>query len=205
MCGRFLLGFDVENVITSFNLDPKCLANITCGDKYPGTKIPVILKSDSFSLAEIKWGFKLPGVKNDIINARIETIVEKPFFKDAFYYNRCIIPANGFYEWKEQGNSKIKYNIALPQNELFYMAGLYKKFLDEDGNTYLGVIVITKCANKDMEEIHERMPVMLNKKDATLWLDNKSSDFFKIYENNLKQINFSLLITPSEGAIQLSF
>lgn len=128
-----------------------------------------------------KWGF--PNFKQTssvIINARCETLEERPTFKNIFHSKRCLVPASGFYEWKKTEDKKEKYLIRTENQELFYMAGLYNTFKDKNGNPFTGFVIITTEANERMSQIHNRMPVIFERKDIDNWLDNKIKDLTEI-------------------------
>ncbi len=206
MCGRFLLTAEIEEVIGSYNIRLRDdVADLSKGDKYPGTKIPVIIKEWDKELKLFRWGFKLKGSKKDLINARMETAFDKPLFKRAFYENRCIIPANAFYEWKTEDNGKIKYRISVKGSSLFPMAGLYKHFIDENNDSYIGVVILTCPANEQMSPIHDRMPVILKKEDEEIWLSKNMKDIFDLHNKLLTSYNLNLEIISDEGAVQISF
>jgi len=106
------------------------------------------------------------------INARAETLAEKPTFKSAFRSKRCIIPINGFYEWKKEGKHKIPYWIYPTQGNYFALAGICDTWHDPTTNEEIvSSAIITTTPNDMMKQIHDRMPVILDPKDWELWLD----------------------------------
>ena len=124
---------------------------------------------DSF-LGEEKIGFKL-------INARAETLVEKPSFRDAYKKRRCLIVADSFYEWKRQDeHSKTPMRIKLKSDELFAMAGIWERWKSPKGNTVFTCTVITTTPNELMQDIHDRMPVILRPEDENIWLNPAIND-----------------------------
>ncbi len=108
-----------------------------------------------------------------MINARAETLAEKPSFKNAFRSHRCIIPASGFYEWQKKGTgAKQPFYFYLKDKEVFGFAGLWEEWLDrETGELVETCTIITTEANKVLEPVHDRMPVILKAKDYDQWLD----------------------------------
>lgn len=107
------------------------------------------------------------------INARAETLTEKPTFRTPFKRNRCIIPINGFYEWKKEGKHKIPYWIHPTQTDYFALAGLMDSWIDPtNGKEIYSSAIITTTPNETMKLIHDRMPVILSPKDWELWLDS---------------------------------
>ncbi|WP_315115945.1 SOS response-associated peptidase [uncultured Clostridium sp.] len=199
MCGRFFLNGDLENVITSFDLINKEEKEKYFNGKeiFPSNTAPII-KADN-KLYFIKWGFTLKSNKNLIINARSESIEDKYLFKKALK-NRCVIPANGFYEWKGEKGSKIKYKISLKDEEIFSMAALYDTFLNEKGEAYEAFTIITTEANEEMSEIHHRMPVMFKLGEEKAWLagDDNLEEILKPYKDG------SLKIAEDSGYEQMS-
>lgn len=198
MCGRFFLNHELEKVITSFNV-----MNVDLKDGYVGkeifpSNIAAVIKNDR-KIHYLKWGFSVKSSKNLIINARSETLEEKYLFKKALS-NRCVIPASGFYDWKEDKSNKIKYKISIKNDEVFSMAGLYDIFIDEKGEAYEAFVIITTEANAEMSEIHHRMPVMFKLGEERAWLsgEGKIEELLKPYGNN------SLKITEDRGYEQVS-
>ncbi len=117
-----------------------------------------------------------------MINARAETLAEKPSFKNAFRSHRCIIPASGFYEWQKKGTgAKQPFYFHLKDKDVFGFAGLYEQWLDkESGEQIETCTIITTEANKVLESVHDRMPVILKAKDYEQWLDAKEKDTDKL-------------------------
>jgi len=105
-----------------------------------------------------------------LINARAETITEKPSFKGSMKYWRCLVPADGFYEWKREGAGKQPYLITMKDDSLFSFAGLWAEWSAPDGSPIPTFTIITTAPNALMENIHNRMPVILRKEDEKRWL-----------------------------------
>jgi putative SOS response-associated peptidase YedK len=129
----------------------------------------------------IRWGLipswaKEESVGYKMINARAESIMEKPAFKAAFKSRRCIIPASGFYEWKKEGSSKQPYLIRLQDEDLFALAGIWESWKKPDSDAVIeSCAILTTSANRVVGRIHDRMPVILRQEDVDLWLDAKAS------------------------------
>lgn len=153
-------------------------------------KTPVITHKETSIIQHFNWGLIPFWAQDDAIrkftlNAKIETLHEKPSFKNVLN-NRCLIPADGFFEWQwldSKGTKKQPYLITLPEHELFSFAGIWSEWLDKKTgeliNTYS---IITTAANKFMAEIHnskKRMPVILTEKSEKNWLDQDSINLFK--------------------------
>lgn len=115
-----------------------------------------------------------PGMKPQI-NARGETVAEKPFFRDAYKRNRCLVPADGWYEWKSEAGRKVPYFIAKPDDSGFFFAGLYSSLLQPDGSTRLTFCIVTSEASPDLKELHDRMPVVVPEGHWKDWLRGDTS------------------------------
>jgi putative SOS response-associated peptidase YedK len=140
----------------------------------PSQKLPVITNAEKGKLSYFKWGLipfwaKDPKIGYRLINTRAETITEKPSFKSAFKKRRCLIPANGFYEWRKDEN-KTPFRITVNEDELFAMAGLWESWKDGEGKKVHTFSIITTTPNSLMESIHDRMPVILQPEDEERWL-----------------------------------
>jgi putative SOS response-associated peptidase YedK len=166
------------------------------GFDYPFT--PIIIDDAPEIITHYNWGLipswsKDDEIKKFTLNARIETIEEKPSFRDIIN-KRCLVIANGFYEWQwldSKGKNKNKYEIGIGNDELFAFAGIYSQWIDtntgETKNTYT---IVTTEANPIMAEIHnikKRMPIILKQEDEKKWLEHQPiKDFAFPYEVNLK-------------------
>jgi putative SOS response-associated peptidase YedK len=192
MCGRYVIlteeeNIEIKEIINEINERFKTENNskpiYKSGEIFPTDNVPIIT-GDGTSKKVVnlfKWGF--PNFKQTsgvIINARCETLEERPTFKNIFHSKRCLVPASGFYEWKKTEDKKEKYLIRTGNQELFYMAGLYNTFKDKNGNPFTGFVIITTEANEKMSEIHNRMPIIFERKDIENWLDNKIKDLTEI-------------------------
>ena len=176
MCGRYSTG-KVSKEKYEKTLNTK-LENIS--SRYniaPGQKNPVIsTHKNSTSLSSMNWGLvpnwaKDPNPKIKPINARAETLSEKPSFKDLFLKQRCLIPADGYYEWQVTGTNKIPHYIHLPNMSTFAFAGIWDHWKRDDCNTLLSYSIITTEAAEPIRFIHHRMPVILPEKHWQKWLD----------------------------------
>ncbi len=178
MCGRFVLTANPEVVQHTFDLKtmpPEMPARYNVAPMQP---IAVITNEHSDELTFYKWGLipswsKDPTIASKLINARSETVAEKPSFRTAFRRRRCIIPADGFYEWQQQGKDKVPQFIHLEDREVFGIAGLWEVWNSPDGSEIRTCTILTTEANAFMQPIHNRMPVILHKADYPLWLSPK--------------------------------
>ena len=176
MCGRFALSAPAAKLIEFFELD-ECADFLINLNIAPGTDIPVIRQSPEGKrvLHLLNWGLlphwvKDPQSASRPINARVETLSEKPYFRDAYRKRRCLIPASGFYEWKREGKRKQQFCFSLATRELMAMAGLWESWKAPDGSLLRSVCVITTDANEIMRPIHDRMPVFIGPPDWRAWL-----------------------------------
>lgn len=183
MCGRFTLTADEGTVIIRFNSTKtmehgyKPRFNIAPSQQV----LAVINDGQKNRLGQLKWGF-IPRWAKDkrigfkMLNARAETLAEKPMFKHPFKRQRCIIPSDGFYEWKREGDVKQPYHIRLKSGEVFGFAGLWDRWESTDGDVIHSCTIITTEPNDLMADIHQRMPAILRKEDEQVWLDRKVED-----------------------------
>lgn len=127
-------------------------------------------------LVMLRWGLvpfwaKDPSIGSRMINARAETVAEKPSFRAAFRHRRCIVLADGFYEWRKQGDTKTPYFISLASGEPFALAGLWENWNDKaSGESLQTAALITTSANEFMQPLHHRMPVVMQPDAADEWL-----------------------------------
>jgi putative SOS response-associated peptidase YedK len=158
MCGRYVLDSDTPTIVARFQATtPADLAVKRNFNVAPGYTMPVIMNGGFLEM--VRWGFKPPWGDKPVINARYETLDEKPYFKHA---HRCIIPATGFYEWKRDGKNKVPYYFSIPDKDLFAFAGICN---DE------GYAIVTTAATGEMAPIHSRMPVILNAGAEDAWME----------------------------------
>jgi putative SOS response-associated peptidase YedK len=135
-----------------------------------------ILNDHPHAIVRAAWGFVpewadgRPDVK-PLINARAETVATKPFFRDAFKRKRCLVLADGFYEWKRVGKGKVPYRIALKTEEPFAFAGIWSTVHDAQGGVHPTFAILTTEADALVSQIHNRMPVILREQDEADWLN----------------------------------
>ncbi|MDN8593138.1 SOS response-associated peptidase [Paenibacillus sp. 11B] len=185
MCGRFTIIDPIESIMERY------LASDVKGFDYrpnynvaPMQFIPsIIATSNGNCLGSLRWGLVPSWAKDDkigskMINARAETLTEKPAFRRLVSTKRCIIPCSGFYEWKKDESGKQPMRILMRDGSIFSLAGLYDTWLDPDGNKLSTCTIITTEPNSLMAEIHNRMPAIIRPQDESEWLnretDNKS-------------------------------
>lgn len=148
----------------------------------PGQMVPAIINNGAQNkLGQLRWGL-IPSWAKDakigytMINARVETIADKPAFRTSLRSKRCIIPADGFYEWKLTEDGKQPMRIVKRTGQLFAMAGLYDTWVSPEGDKISSCTIITTVPNKTMAGIHDRMPIILRKQDEAAWLDRSIQD-----------------------------
>ena len=178
MCGRFSLSSNLEELQNEFSNEIS--GNFPAKYNISPGQSPVIisLKKNNFYLNQIQWGFKVPKLGKLVINARSETIIEKPLFKNLLLKNRCLIPANSWFEWN---NENKPYLIKHKKNDIIAFAGLQR--LEE--NKEKSFVIITAEAGRNLKTIHKRTPLVINKENFLFWLGN---DYEKAC-NILKPIN----------------
>lgn len=178
MCGRFTLTVDpsqLQDAFGDFIFPSQFAPRFNISPSQPVLAIPndAKNKADFFLWGLIPSWAKDPAIANRLINARGETIGEKPSFRGSFKYKRCIIPTDGFYEWKAQGGEKTKvpYFIHMKDRTPFAFAGLWDEWHSPDGGTLRTCTIITTEPNELMATLHNRMPVILAPKDYAQWLN----------------------------------
>jgi putative SOS response-associated peptidase YedK len=179
MCGRFTLTVDpaeLQDTFTDFIFPSKFAPRFNIAPSQPVLAIPNngASKADFFIWGLIPMWAKDPSIGNRLINARGETVAEKPSFRGSFKYKRCIILADGFYEWKAGSGKKPKtpYYIHMKDRKPFVFAGLWDSWEGPDGSSIKTCTIITTEPNELMATLHNRMPVILHPRDYAKWLDD---------------------------------
>ncbi len=182
MCGRFVLFSDLKHIQLAFDLaDIKAKIEPSYNIAPTHQVATIVQRADEKSLELMRWGLIPSWAKDDklgakMINARAETVADKPSFKRALIKRRCLVIADGFYEWRKEGTRKTPMFIRLKSGELLGFAGLYETWQSPAGETITSCAIITTAANELMQSIHERMPVILSKEDQRAWLDPANQD-----------------------------
>ena len=189
MCGRFVNLNKIDKLNKIFEINES--ENVENGISYniaPSQSTIIITNSKFFKIEKANWGIKFFDKKQNqeknIINSRLETIQKKILFKESFEKRRCVIPANGYYEWSVKDNIKIPYFINIPDKEMIYFAGIWKYFNFKKSSMKV-FSIITKPANNLLKEIHDRMPVTLSAEESKDYLDHNNSDYLT---NNVQSI-----------------
>ena len=183
MCGRYSLTSPTEAMRQLFRFEGR--PNLPLRFNIAPTQTIAIVRQEGDQgkrqLAPVRWGLvpswaKQVGPGPALINARIETVLEKPSFRAAVRRRRCLIPADGFYEWQGQGGgAKRPYRIVVRGGELFAFAGLWERWGGTDGDIVESATILTMDANQVLKPIHGRMPVILDPVDYDRWLDVKDN------------------------------
>ncbi len=180
MCGRYALDADIDLLIERYKAIIAEKEITTKSEIFPTDFQPIITESDGRNIELAKWGFMPHYEKRPLINARGETVHEKPTFRKSFLKGRCLVPATAFFEWEEKDNKKIKRKISVEDVTIFSMAGLYEDFISKEGNRFRAYTILTTDANTQMALIHDRMPVILSPEDEDKWLDPGQTDIGKL-------------------------
>ena len=182
MCGRFVQYSNPEIYASRFDLDTLCEAKPRF-NVAPTQPVLAIRESDEGKreLVPLRWGLipawsKGPDSRYSMINARAETVKSKPAYRNAFKHRRCLIPAEGFYEWKAGKQGKIPFLIHRKDCEPFAMAGLWERWPGEDSDALESCTIIVTDANALVREIHDRMPVVVTREKYAGWLDPHNQD-----------------------------
>jgi putative SOS response-associated peptidase YedK len=220
MCGRFTLTATVDQLVDRFDVEffleqEEYLPSYNVA---PSQSVLAVINNGSHKrMGFLRWGLIPPWAKDmsigyKMINARAETLSEKPSFRNAYKNKRCLIVADSFYEWKRiDSKTKTPMRIKLKSDELFAMAGLWESWKAPEGKTIYSCSVITTQPNELVQDIHDRMPVILKPEDEKNWLDPSISDTSKL-QSLLKPLEPSLMEayevsplvnSPKNNSIQL--
>jgi putative SOS response-associated peptidase YedK len=181
MCGRYTL-FRLDQLLKNFpnlRLPPDMLPHYNIA---PTQLVPAISNTHPDRLDFFRWGLvpswaKDISIGNRLINARAETLADKPAFRTALRRRRCLVPADGFYEWrKEGGKIKTPLFIHLRSGEPFALAGLWDTWHSADGSEMPSLTIITTAPNELMKTIHDRMPAIVRREDYARWLAPEEAD-----------------------------
>ena len=177
MCGRFTYAKEFREIRIRFDLDHDIPLFRPRYNISPGQEVTVVFNWEGTrSLTMMQWGLvpswaKDPAIGNRMINARAETLAEKPSFKRLIGKRRCVVLADGFYEWRKERKRKVPMRIRLKSEDPFGFAGLWDSWRKPDGHELLSFTIITTDANESLRPIHDRMPVILAAECERMWLD----------------------------------
>lgn len=183
MCGRFTITLPLDELIVRYLIMENRLAKFAPNyNVAPMQFIPAIIEGKQGNrLGELRWGLVPSWTKEDkigasMINARAESLQDKPAFRKLLTTRRCTIPADGFYEWQQRAGGKQPYRIVMKDGSPFAFAGLYDIWTDPQGNKLATCTIITTEPNSLMAEIHNRMPVILQPAHEAEWLARDNTD-----------------------------
>lgn len=186
MCGRFIIKSDLDQIQLAFNIDQVEAQVQPSYNIAPTQSIVTVAQHDEQNVLEnMRWGLipvwaKDMSIGSKMINARAESVAEKASFKRPLKSRRCLIVADGFYEWQKEGAKKIPMFIHLKSQKPFAFAGLYDVWKSPDGDWITSCAIITTRPNELMETIHNRMPVILPKTAYKSWLDAANQDLAEL-------------------------
>lgn len=192
MCGRYIFTEEPRKLYRRYDvgaskkiqLETQAMYNIA-----PGSLVPVVTRNSLNTIEIMKWGLiphwaKDPKIGYKLINARAETVAQKPSYRSSFKNKRCLVPATGFYEWQQTKEGKVPHLIQMKNHEIFSFAGIYDVWKDIESKEFKTFSIITTAPNELMEPIHNRMPVILDKKEENLWLEKETQE-----EDLIKALN----------------
>ncbi|GIV88278.1 MAG: DUF159 family protein [Chloroflexus sp.] len=176
MCGRYTLAVSPAKLAERFAIPP--ISDLQPRYNIAPTQPVVVVRegNDGREGVYMRWGLipswaKDASVGAKLINARSETVLEKPSFRTAFRRRRCLIPASGFYEWQTTATGKRPFYFTLPDDDLMAFAGLWEQWQAPDGEVIESCTILTTTANEIVTPIHNRMPVIVPSEFTAFWLD----------------------------------
>ncbi len=205
MCGRYAVFTEneydeINSIIDEVSEKYKTSEDVANGEVFPTNIAPVIYaQRDKRILTPMKWSYGQYSGR-PVINARAETINEKPMFRSSLHQRRCLIPANAYYEWKQEEGvkRKTKFEISVSGSKIFFMAGIYSVFKDNNGKQYTGYAIITTTANQTTAPIHDRMPVIIEPGLESLWVGQSPESIDDII-NMLKPYAYKSMTLNATG------
>jgi putative SOS response-associated peptidase YedK len=174
MCGRYSL-VCIDDLGNRFRVHNPMIGSRSRFNIAPGNEMPVIVRRDTDEISLMRWGL-VPCWTRDLktaqkpINARVETLREKPMFAPLLERGRCLVPASGFYEWKKEGSKKKPFYFSIPKKPLFAFAGLCDSWKGPGGILHATFTIITCEPNRLVAGVHNRMPVILSRENERRWL-----------------------------------
>lgn len=203
MCGRYTIVKSQETVSQTFQVNLVKGAYRIQYNACPSMMLPVITNENPSTLQFHRWGLipawaKSESIGNKLINARSETLSEKPSFKYSFQHQRCLVIADSYYEWMKKGakSPKTPYRVTLEDNSLFAFAGIWAKWKNQDNALIYSFSIITTTPQPEIAHLHHRMPVILAPSQYALWIDNQTSQkdlayLLQAYQGKLKYYTVS--------------
>jgi len=181
MCGRFTQRTTLENLAVEFGVEEINLSFSASYNMAPSQHVLAVVNDGVSQFTLFRWGLiphwaKDPSIGDKMINARAETITEKKSFRNAFRRSRCLIVADGFYEWKREGKRKTPVYIRLISGRPFGFAGLHESWMSPEYDLIESCTIITTGPNELIKPIHNRMPVIIARESRAAWLDSENQD-----------------------------
>jgi putative SOS response-associated peptidase YedK len=175
MCGRFTFQ-PTEAFYARFHISNHLDSLVPRYNIAPGQMVPVIIANSPRQILLMRWGLIPHWAKDEktaykMINARVETLTQRPAFRGLLSHNRCLVPACGYYEWQGEGRAKTPYYIHPQDDQYIAFAGLYDVWQRPDGEALYTFTIITTAADESMAKLHNRMPVILAREMEDGWLD----------------------------------
>jgi putative SOS response-associated peptidase YedK len=195
MCGNYSFVIEDNLIWERFGIRVRTAVYKARYNCAPTQDLAVISNEDPLTLNFYRWGLIPSWAKDSVIgkkmiNARAETILEKPSFKHTFRYHRCLVPATGFFEWRRDKENN-PYYIRMKNREAFSFAGLWDKWVSTDGEIIHSFTIITTVPNRLVAKIHNRMPVILHREDERRWItlqtDSILVDLLKPYPEEMME------------------
>jgi putative SOS response-associated peptidase YedK len=179
MCGRFILITDLSVIAESFGVSEIACEYRPDENITPGKPIAAIVHDSVNRLVSCRWGLipswaKDPAIGSRMFNARAETVAEKPSFREAFQKRRCLIPADGFYEWQKE--TRKGFRFSMKSGRPFGMAGIYETWISPERKPVVTCAIITTAPNELIGPVHDRMPVIMARDGEAAWTDPANHD-----------------------------
>lgn len=174
MCGRYSFAVDDALIWERFGVRVQTAIYKASYNCAPSQRLAILSGQEPLTLNYFRWGLipswaRDAAIGNKMINARSETILEKPAFNQAFLKRRCLVPADSFYEWTKNPG-KTPYRILLKNSPCFSMAGIWEQWKNNDGEVIRSFAILTTQANRLIAPLHDRMPVILHREEERFWL-----------------------------------
>ena len=187
MCGRFTITTKLDDLQARFGFEP---GNLEMPPRYnvaPTQEVLAVVHRGANRAELMRWGLipywaKDSKIGNRMINPRAESVVEKSPFREAFQRRRCLVVADGFYEWRKVGKLRVPMRVVLRTGEVFGFAGLWETWRAPTGERLRSCTIITTVANSVIEPVHDRMPVILPRESEAQWLDTDVTDAAQLRE-----------------------
>ena len=183
MCGRYTQTRKLHDLVDRFGIEEPDFDLAPRYNLAPSQDAPVVGVNpntpDTRSLRLMRWGlvpYHAKEAAKPIINARAETLAQRPAFRGLLPRRRCLVPADGFYEWRREGRYRTPMRFTLGDGQPFAFAGLWDRWLHPDGTPLYSFTIVTTSPNSVLEPVHNRMPVILLPEDEAKWLDPGATD-----------------------------